>query len=168
MNITPTLLKPIAVLILILSFISISNAAGLKAGMDAPSFDLKNLQGKQVSLKSLQEKGLVMLVFWGPDCVYCYMHIQEFNDLHEKHHNNGLSIAAINFRGEYEAEIQEYVNDNNVKYLMLTDQLKNIDVAEKYKIFASPTIILISPKGTILYYGHKVPNVLKWLAQKPG
>jgi len=165
MNNIPTLFKPIAVLILILSIIPVCSAAGLKTGADAPLFNLKNLQGKQVSLKSLQEKGLVMLVFWGPDCVYCYMHIQEFNALHKKYHNNGLSIAAINFRGEYESEIQEYVDDNNVKYLMLTDQLKNIDVAEHYKVFASPTIVLISPKGKILYYGHKVPNILKWLTQ---
>jgi len=142
-------------------------AAGLKAGALAPGFNLKSLNGKQVSLKSLRDKGLVMLVFWEPECMYCYMHIPEFNALHAKYNNKGLSIAAINFLGEYEAEIKDYVDNNNVTYMMLTDQLKNIDVAQAYKVIGSPTIVLISSKGKILYYGHNVPDISKWLSLSP-
>lgn len=160
---THSLSKFITCLILLISITPTSNAAGLKAGMSAPGFELKSLQGEQVSLKSLQDKGLVMLVFWAPECVYCYMHIQDFNELHNKYNNKGLTVAAINFHGEYEEEVKDYVETNNIVYLMLTDQLKNIDVAESYKVFATPTIVLISKKGKILYYGHKVPDVGKLL-----
>ena len=158
-----THLTSTTLLFLLLQLSLASMAAGLKPGMDAPGFDLKSLQGKQVTLRSLQDKGHVMLVFWEPECIFCYMHIHEFNALHTKYDNKGLSIAAINFRGEYEAEIEDYVEENKLKYLMLTDQLKNIAVADSYKVFASPTIVLISPEGKIIYYGHNIPDINKWL-----
>jgi len=140
-----------------------ASAAGLKAGEPAPGFSLKSLGGEQITLKSLLAKGHVMLVFWETQCVYCYAHIKDFNALQKQYQNKGLTIAAINFLGEYESEVQEYVIDNDVQYLVLADRLNNIDVAEAYKVIGSPTIVMISPDGKILSYGHKIPNVAKWI-----
>jgi peroxiredoxin len=148
--------------VLLYAFASAS-AAGLKAGEQAPGFFLKSLGGEQVTLKSLLAKGHVMLVFWETQCVYCYAHIKDFNALQKQYQNKGLTIAAINFLGEYESEVQEYVTDNNVQYLVLADRLNNIDVAEAYKVIGSPTIVVIAPDGKILSYGHKIPNVAKWI-----
>ena len=127
-------------------------AAPLKPGDKAPGFSLKNLQGKTVTLKSLTDKGHVMLVFWELECVYCYAHIKDFNSLQEKYRNKGFTIAGINFLGEYADDVGTYAKDNNVKYMLLADRLNNIDVAESYKVIGSPTIVLISPEGTVLSY----------------
>lgn len=162
MNIPRNSLLGIMILLTV-SLSQYSMAAALKTGTTAPDFTLKSLQGKQIALKDLQKKGITMLIFWEPECMYCYMHIQEFNTLHKKYNNKGLTIAAINFLGEHDAEIQEYVDNNNLKYMMLSDRLKNIDVASAYKVFASPTIVVISKQGKILYYGHKVPDIRQWL-----
>jgi len=161
-----SILKPVLLTLILVVSIAIAGvqAASLKKGSIAPAFSLKSLQGKQVSLADMKKNGLVMLVFWEPECMYCFMHIQELNALHTKYHNNKLTIAAINFLGEYEAEIQDYVTANGVKYMMLTDRLKNIDVAQSYNVFGTPTIVLISTEGTILYYGHKIPDMDQWLS----
>jgi peroxiredoxin len=145
------------------SCITMANAAGLKPGEQAPDFSLKNLDGEQVALKDLLSKGHVMLVFWETQCVYCYSHIKDFNAMQKQYQDKGLTIAAINFLGEYESEVQEYVSDNNVQYLVLADRLNNIDVAEAYKVIGSPTIVMISPEGIILSYGHKLPDLAKWI-----
>jgi len=149
--------------ILALSLFSLSGHAGLKKGVKAPEFSLKSLDGPDISLTQLRKKGYVMLIFWETECVYCFSHVRDFNRLHQQYHNKGLTLAAINIRGEHEMEVREYKKDNNLKYLLLTDRLKNIDAGEKYKVIGSPTIVMVSPKGLIVYYGHKIPDVTQWL-----
>jgi len=150
-------------IVLIIGAASYNVHAGLKAGTQAPSFTLGSLDGNQVSLKSLRAKGHVMLVFWTTECVYCFMHIGELNELQSKYQDKGFTIAAINFAGEHEQEVREYVSDNGLKYLTLTDRLKNIDVAQAYKVIGTPTIVLIAPDGKILSYGYSIPDLKKWL-----
>jgi cytochrome c biogenesis protein CcmG/thiol:disulfide interchange protein DsbE len=153
----------LTVLCFTLCIVLTTHAAGLKPGETAPGFSLKSLDGPPVSLKMLLAKGHVMLVFWETQCVYCYSHIKDLNALQKQYQDKGLTIAAINFLGEYESEVREYVTDNNVQYLILADRLNNIDVAEAYKVIGSPTIVLIDPKGTILFYGYNIPDVATWI-----
>ena len=133
-----------------------------KVGSLAPGFTLVALNKTPVSLSALRAKGHVMLIFWETQCVYCYAHIKDFNALQKKYQGK-LTIAGINFLGEYPREIQEYATDNQVEYLLLTDRLKNIDVAEAYQVIGSPTIVLIAPDGKILSYGYQIPDVGKWI-----
>lgn len=153
----------IAVFILTLCLSSPWVSAALKVGDTAPGFKLKSLNGPIVSLDDLTSKGHVMLVFWETECVYCFMHIKDFNKIHDQYQYKGLTIAAINFFGEHENEVKEYVNDNHLKYLMLTDRIKNIDVASDYKVLGSPTIVIVSPEQKVLYYGHKIPDLGQWI-----
>ena len=133
-----------------------------KPGSLAPEFTLVALNNTPVSLSSLRAKGHVMLIFWETQCVYCFAHIKDFNALQKKYQGK-LTLAGINFLGEYPREIQEYATDNQVEYLLLTDRLKNIDVAEAYQVIGSPTIVLIAPDGKILTYGYQIPDVGQWI-----
>ena len=83
-NISMKLLRHSFLLTLLLSF-SVLTHAGLKAGEVAPDFTLKSLDGPSVSLAALTAKGHVMLIFWETECVYCFMHIKDFNELHDKY-----------------------------------------------------------------------------------
>ena len=139
---------------------------GHKPGQIAPGFELNSLQGNSVSLDSLTRKGHVLLVFWATECVYCYAHIKDFNALHDKYHQKGLTVAAINVAGEYEKEVRIYAEDNGLKYLVLADRLNNIDVAEAYKVVGTPTLALISPEGTVLYYGYDLEPIRAQLLQR--
>lgn len=149
-------------LILSLMIFQAHAKVGYKVGNHAPEFKLKSLDGKLHSLKQLRKKGHVMLVFWAVECVYCYAHIQEFNRAHDEYQGR-LNIAAINVAGEYPMEVAEYVKDNGLKYLVLSERLNNLDVAEKYRVLGTPTVVLVSPKGKVLFYGHKVPALEKWI-----
>ena len=133
-----------------------------KVGSLAPEFTLVALNKTPVSLSALRAKGHVMLIFWETQCVYCYAHIKDFNALQKKYQGK-LTIAGINFLGEYPREVQEYAADNQVEYLLLADRLKNIDVAEAYQVIGSPTIVLIAPDGKILSYGYQIPDVAQWI-----
>ena len=139
-------------------------AADSRIGQSAPDFNLKTLTGTTVNLKELTHKGPVMLVFYETQCVYCYTHIGEFNALHDKYHDKGLSIVAINYTGEYIADIKAYAKDNNLKYTVITDKLTSIDVAEDYHVVGSPTIVVVDSHGKIVFYGYTLPpDITKWL-----
>lgn len=138
-----------------------------KLGQSAPGFSLKTLAGTTVSLKQLIRKGPVMLVFYETSCVYCYSHIGDFNALHDKYHDQGLSILAINHVGEYISDIKDYARDNNLHYTVITDKLTSIDVAEAYHVVGSPTIVVVSTHGKIVFYGYTLPrDITKWLKTK--
>jgi len=136
---------------------------GYRVGDTAPRFELKTLTGNKVSLETLNKKGYVLLLFWATECVYCYSHISDFNALHDKYHNKGLTVAAINVAGEYDIEVSDYVKDNQLKYLVLSDRLNNIDVANAYHVVGTPTMALISPQGKVVYYGYDIPDVRQWV-----
>ena len=150
-------------LLLSLQAFAETKETGHKVGMQAPGFELKSLGGGQHSLEQLTKQGHVLLVFWATECVYCYAHVADFKKLHQQYNGKGLTLAAINIGGEYEPEVKEYVKDNELNYLILSNRLKNLDVAEAYKVFGTPTMILVSPNGAILYRGHEIPELGNWV-----
>lgn len=153
---------PLIVLLFLVATTTLART-GYKIGDTAPEFELKTLAGNKVSLTSLRQQGHVLLVFWAAECVYCYSHVKTFNALHEKYHGKGLTIAAINVAGEYDIEIADYVKDNRLQYLVLSDRLNNIDTAETYHVVGTPTLVLISPEGKVIYYGYQIPDITNWI-----
>lgn len=149
-------------LVLVFIFLQAQAVTGYKVGNTAPEFTLKSLAGDSYSLSSLRQKKHVLLVFWAVDCVYCYAHIKAFNKA-QNDFKRTLTVAAINIGGEYPIEVAEYVKDNNLKYLILSERLNNLDVSEQYHVLGTPTLVLISPEGKVLFYGHTVPNLKRWL-----
>ncbi len=147
---------------LLIMMLQVQAAVGFKVGNTAPEFELNSIDEVPVSLASLRSKGHVLLVFWAVECVYCYAHIKEFNHAHEKYAGQ-LTLAAINVAGEYKPEVAEYVKDNKLKYLILSDRLNNLDVAELYSVRGTPTLVLVSPEGKVLFYGHRMPELKQWL-----
>lgn len=137
--------------------------AGHKVGQQAIDFELKALDGKMYSLTGLKQQGHVLLIFWATECVYCYGHVADFKKLHQQYSGKGLTLAAINIGGEYDPEVKEYVNDNEINYLVLSNRLKNLDLAEAYRVFGTPTMVLVSPAGEIVFRGHEIPPVEKFL-----
>ncbi|MCK4864903.1 MAG: TlpA family protein disulfide reductase [Gammaproteobacteria bacterium] len=150
------------IVILCLTFFQVQATVGYKVGNTAPEFNLKAIDKTTYSLSALRKKGHVLLVFWAVECVYCYAHIKEFNQAHEQFKNK-LTIAAINIGGEYPNEVIEYVNDNKLKYLILNERLNNLDVGESYHVLGTPTLVLISPQGKILFYGYGVSDLTRWI-----
>jgi len=136
---------------------------GYKVGQVAPEFKLKSLDGETHTLASLRKKGHVMLVFWAVDCVYCYVHVKDFNALHAKYNNKGLTIAAINIGAEYDEDVAEYVKDNSIKYLILSNRLDNLDAGEAYHAVVTPTMVVVDPAGKVVFYGHSVPKLSKFI-----
>lgn len=150
------------IIALCLFFSQVQATVGYKVGNNAPEFKLKSLDGTSHSLTQLRKQGHVLIVFWAVECVYCYAHIKEFHHAYEQFKGK-LTIAAINIGGEYPPEVAEYVQDNKLKYLVLSERLNNLDVGENYHAIVTPTLVLVSPEGKILFNGYRMPDLIKWI-----
>lgn len=152
--------------VLMFMLVAPAQAGGLpRPGDVAPDFTLKTLAGTPFTLSEALRHGHAMLIFYETQCVYCYSHINDFKALHDKYNGKGLTLFAINYIGESESTVREYARDNELNYGIALDYLNAIDVAEAYKVVGSPTIVLIAPNGKIVFYGHTIPEVTKWLEQ---
>jgi peroxiredoxin len=140
---------------------------GPRIGQTAPEFSITDLAGKQHSLKQLREKGHVLLIFWSTRCHYCTLLIPQLKEIHKKYQKKGLTLAAINVGYEDRDEVDTYVFEHKIKYLVLNHDNTKGDIAEAYRLVGTPTLQLIAPDGTVKYRGHQIPQ-LEQLIQVAG
>lgn len=144
-----------------------ASVVGPGVGQKAPEFSINDLQGKPVKLQDLTSKGYVMLIFWSTRCPFCHAMIPAFKQINEKYKARGLTVAALNVGFEEQVEVEAYVMEYGLDYLVLNEDAKKEALAEKYRLVGTPTIQLISPDGMVLYRGHFLPKDLDSLL-KPG
>lgn len=148
-------------LFLLLASSTVMASIGPKVGQQAPGFELKDLKGKTHSLKDLRKKGHVLLVFWSTRCHVCHALIPKFKEIHKKYNNKGLVFAAINVGFENSDEVEDYVFEFKLDYLVLNEDEKKTKLAEEYQLVGTPTFELIAPDGTVKYRGYSVPDLDK-------
>ena len=72
-----------------------STAFALDPGKAPPAIEMADLNGKQVDLKALRGK-VVLVDFWASWCGPCKHEMPVLQSLHEKYAEQGLVIVGIN------------------------------------------------------------------------
>lgn len=132
-------------------------------GTTAPDFTLHALDGTLHSLHGLRQNGYVLLVFWSTHCPFCQALIPDFKAIDERYKHKGLTLAAINIGYENAADVRAYATDHDLNYLILDDDARKSGLIKAYGIIGTPTIVLVSPRGIIRYYGHHLPDLSQYL-----
>ncbi len=119
-------------------------------GQYRPDFSLPDLQGDMRHINEWNGK-VVILNFWATWCVPCRKEIPEFIALQSRHANNGLQIIGIALQKP--EEIIGYVDDLQMNYQILADELPVIKVAEDYgnTIGALPYTAIIDRQGMVVF-----------------
>jgi len=117
---------------------------------EAPNFTLKDLNGKEVSLKEFKDKKAVLLVFWATWCVYCRQEIPELIKLKEQYKDKNLEIFGVDIQ-ESSAKVKPFADKNKINYTILLDQTG--DTARAYEVQGIPANVLIDKKGKLIYFG---------------
>jgi len=139
-------------------------ASGPRVGETAPDFTLTDLSDKSHSLEELRKNGNVLLVFWSTKCHVCHAMIPQFKEIHAKYKDKGLTFVAINVGFEDKEEVDDYVFEYKLDYMVLNEDDKKAQVAEDYRLMGTPTIQLIAADGTVTYRGHRIPDLESLLA----
>jgi len=104
-----------------LSFRSESSApGGYKIGDTAQDFNLKNVNGKNVSLAGIKNAKGYIVIFTCNECPYAKAYEQRIIELHQKYAPLGFSVVAIN------------ANDKNVVPGDSFDNMKKLSKKKKY------------------------------------
>ncbi len=122
----------------------IASREGSAIGRQAPAFQLKDLQGNDVSLEQFRGK-IVMLDFWATWCGPCRITMPLLEELQHEHPND-FTLLAVNV-GEPPDLVAPYVQRQRVTARVLLD-MEGI-VGSAYGSDSIPMQVLIDQKGII-------------------
>ena len=122
------------------------SGAGVEVGKAAPAFQLKDLNGNQVSLEDYKGK-IVMLDFWATWCGPCRLTMPVLEKL-QKEHPDAFTLLAVNI-GEPQDVVAPYVQSQKIEARVLLD----IDeqVASAYRASSIPMQVIIDREGVVRY-----------------
>ena len=115
-----------------------------QVGYEAPTFKLRDLKGKEVSLEQFRGK-IVMLDFWATWCRPCRMTMPLLEKL-QREYPNDMILLAINLQ-ESNSEVRDYVRQQNVNSEVLLDEEGS--VGEAYGTESIPMEYLIDQRGVV-------------------
>ncbi len=118
----------------------------LENPIDAPNFTLKELGGREVSLKAFKGK-VVILNFFSPSCPVCQRQTSSFDRLDEVIKSRDLVFLTVAFEGR-EKELWEYKKKSNISIPILIDE--NGSVAKAYKVWGHHETFFINRAGKIV------------------
>ena len=147
-------MRHLAILIVAVVLVCFSVAV---AGDNAPSFELKDLNGKKVSSKKLlKDNKLVLIDFWEVGCKPCnelMPHLQDYADEFKK---KGLSVVIISRdKALTQSQVGPFFTSNKYTFPVLLDG--DQAVSRSFGVKASPATFIITPEGKMLlqHFGYK-------------
>ena len=118
----------------------------IEAPEPALAFNLKTLQGKQVSLSSLKGK-VVAINFWGIWCSWCVKEMPEFQNLYE-HYKDDPDVAILTINNDRNPEsVPPWMEKKGYTFPVLLDD----GYVNKAGIQGFPTTYFLNREGQIAF-----------------
>ncbi len=147
-----------AVLLMMLSAMPVS--PGYKVGDIAGDFNLKNVNGKQISLSGLTDNKGAIVIFTCNHCPFSVAYEDRIIALHNKYASKGYPVIAINPNSEKKVPEDSFRNmikrakEKKFNFPYLHDETQ--EVARTYGAARTPHVFILSKDGskyTVEYIG---------------
>ena len=113
-------------------------------------FEAKSIDGDQIDLEKLLEKGPVLINFWASWCKPCKAEMKHLKTIYEKYKSTGFTIVGINQDSPKSlSKVKSFVSSIMIDYPILLDP--NGQIFQKYNGQVMPYSILVDTKGEIAY-----------------
>lgn len=126
---------------------------GMETGTKAPGFELKDLDGKTVSMEELRGR-IVIVDFWATWCPPCLISIPELVEIQEKYAERGVTVLGISVdlpEKMSEADLRAFKSKLKMNYPILrADDRIMVDYfgGEGAQV-AIPTLFVVDREGHI-------------------
>ena len=138
----------------------------VKAGVQAPDFKMKTIDGKTFKLSQLKGK-TVVLDFWASWCPDCRKDAPEVVRLHDAYKQFGVEFVGVSMDTDVEAW-RKACQQFGISYTQVSElkKFKETDIAKAYGVKWIPSMVVVDKEGkvalsTVLTY--KVDKYLKEL-----
>lgn len=146
-------MRRLAVLVVALLMVCFQLAVAAKS----PQFELKDLDGKKVSMRQLlKDNKVVVIDFWQVGCKPCnelLPHLQSYADEYKK---KGVAVVIISRDTALtQSQVEPFFTSNKYSFPVLLDG--DQEVSKQFGVKASPATFVILPNGemTLQHYGYK-------------
>lgn len=112
----------------------------------APNFASEDIFGNKITLNSFRNKKPVLLVFWATWCGYCAKEKEDLKTFTSRYQDK-IRVLAVD-SGEPKEVIKDYIEKENINFLMLLDEQRKI--WNQYLIRGTPSHFLIDKEGKII------------------
>jgi peroxiredoxin len=138
---------------------------GAMIGKEAFDFALKDLSGREVSLKNLRGK-VVLINFWASWCGPCRVEMPYLEKLHREFKGKDVVILGIN--DERPEVASEFLKKNGYTFSTLVDERK--EVARNYRVSGIPQVFVIGRDGRVVthYVGARSEGDLRAALKRAG
>ena len=122
--------------------------AALEAGILAPDFTLPTLEGHQVSLKNLLQRGPVVLAFFKVSCPVCQYAFPFYERLF--HANQGANVTVLGISQDGMQKAADFRHEYGVNFpIAIDDDSNHYAVSSAYGLTNVPTLFYIASTGEI-------------------
>lgn len=118
-------------------------------GQSFNDFNLPDLEGNDIKLSELLEKGPVMISFWATWCSPCKEEMKKVSPLYDKYKDQGFTYLAVNQDNQKSlAKVKSFITANGYKFPVVLDTDKG--VFEAYNGIGIPYSLLIDQNKNIV------------------
>lgn len=119
----------------------------LAAGVNAPQFELKSLDGDKFSLRDTLAHGPVVLAFFKVSCPTCQYAFPFLERLYQAYGSNGVTLVGVSQNDS--KETAAFAKQFSVTFPILLDDTHSYPVSNAYGLTNVPTLFWIAPDGEI-------------------
>jgi peroxiredoxin len=125
----------------------------LAIGENAPSFELKNYDGKDYSIENVRKASkFTVVMFIATRCPVSNAYNDRMEKLNQTYTAKGITFIAVNSnKAEPVDEIAQHAKDHGFTFPVLKDVGNK--VADLYGAQVTPETFVCSPDGKLLYHG---------------
>jgi peroxiredoxin len=125
--------------------------AGLKEGAKFPDFEVKDLEGKPLSVSAYKGK-VVLIDFWATWCGPCVGELPNVIKAYEKYHKDGFEIIGISLDREKDKEkLVTFLKDKGMTWQQFFDgKFWENELSQKYGVNSIPATYLLNGEGVII------------------
>ncbi len=122
--------------------------AALTTGTLAPGFTLPTLEGHQVSLTRLLQRGPVVLAFFKVSCPVCQYAFPLYERMAQANKDASVTVLGISQNGP--SETADFRHEYGVNFpIAIDDDANHYAVSSAYGLTNVPTLFYIAPGGEI-------------------
>jgi len=124
--------------------------AGANKLQSIPDLTVRDIDGKELSLKALSDSGVVVVDFWATWCVPCAAAVKHIAKLHDDFRDKGLSVVAVSVEGvNGTSKVRQHAKSKKWKFSVVVD--RNDQLKQAFGVVDVPTLFVVRKGGAIDY-----------------